>query len=118
MALTDAQKDQIVFFLGWPSKTLVEGSTHYNTTVADRLIGLSAQTETTVGALITSIQTCRTKYEASSSRMLVKRVGDIELNTDEHRSLSKEYRRQVRELSSILDIPWIGGAGVNVGVIV
>lgn len=116
MALTDAQKTQVVIYLGWPAKTLTTDSTHYSPTVAARLTGLSAEAETQVTSMLTKLAAVATKYEASTGRMLVKKVGDIELNTDEHATLSKEYVRLQRMLSAMLDIPFLGKS-VNVGVV-
>ena len=118
MALTSAQKANIVFYLGWPSKALVSGSTHYNTTIVTRLTDLDSDTETIVTALLTDIATARTKMAASQGRMLVKKVGDIELNTDENTLLVRDYRRLVNDLSVLLDIPVLRSGGVNVSVVV
>lgn len=117
MALTDAQKHNVIFYLGWPGKTLVTTSTHYNSTVANRLTSLDANTETQVGALLTEIAAVRTKLGASTSRALVKKVGDIELNTEEHYSLQKEHRRILRDLSRLLDIP-LNSPGNNIALCV
>ncbi len=117
MSLTDTQKQNVIFYLGWPGKTLIVGSTHYNNTVAVRLTNLNASIETQVASLLASILVMRTKYEASAARALVKKVGDIELNTEEHFSLSKEYKRQLKDLSNLLDIPIINGGSINIAVI-
>ena len=111
MALTDQQKYDAIFYLGYASKVLDPGSTHYEKILADRLEGLHAVAESRVISLLAEISAARTKFTASSGRMLVKRVGDIELNTDEHLYINKEYRRLLDELSSLLDIPRRGGGG-------
>ena len=116
MSLTSAEKTNIVFLLGWPAKTLIVGSTHYDQTVVTRLNALDADIEAIVRTMLTGIEDVRTKYATSTSRMLVKKVGDIELNTDEHSTLGGEYKRLLRELSSCLDIPFIGKSRTNLGV--
>lgn len=118
MALTSSQKMNCVFFLGWPAKTLIVDSTNYNSTVANRLTNLDADSEALVIGILTKLTNLQTKYDASSARMLVKKVGDIELNTDEHMGLGKEFKRQLRDLSNLLDIPLMGKGGVNIGVTV
>lgn len=118
MALTTAQKHDVLLYLGWPGKTLVTSSTHYNKTVADRLDNLNSDIETQVGSLLTAIAAVRTKYTASTSRALVKKVGDIELNTDEHMALGKEDRRLVKELSCLLDIELRCKSSRNVNLVV
>lgn len=105
MALTDTAKMNVMFYLGWPSKSLVVDSTHYNRTLATRLESISAEAETIVIELLAAIDTVRTKLEASQGRALVKKVGDIELNTEEAGSLKKESARLINELSAFLDIP-------------
>lgn len=117
MALTSAQQAEVIFYLGWPAKSLVVDSTHYNTTLVTRLTGLSADSETLVTGLLTKIGDVRTKLDNSTARMLVKKVGDIELNTDENMYLNKDFRRLVRELSDLLDIPVMGGDNINIGVV-
>ena len=118
MALTETQQHDVIFYLGWPGKTLVTSSTHYNKVIADRLTNLNTNTETQVTGLLAEIVALRTKYGASTSRMLVKKVGDIELNTDEHHTLGREYRRVLRDLSQLLDIPLKKGGGMTIGLCV
>lgn len=118
MALTDTEKQKVLKYLGYPGKVIVEGSTHYHNTVAARLTNLTSDIETNVRACLTALDALETKYTASTGRMLVKKVGDIELNSDnEHSMLSKEHKRQKTLLSSILDIPTRGGS-VNIGVVI
>lgn len=117
MALTDDQKHQVVFHLGYSGKTIIAGTTDYNKTVVDALGGLNSYVEAQVVDLLDQIATAKEKFSASSSRMLVKKVGDIELNTDEHRSLGQEFRRLIRELSSLLGIPAQGLGGISIGVV-
>ena len=45
MALTDKQKHDVVFKLGWSGLTIVTGSTQYNSVVNDRLTNLNAEIE-------------------------------------------------------------------------
>lgn len=116
MALSDAQKHKVIFFLGFSGKTLVSGSTDYNKTVVDALSGLNSYIEAQVIDLLDQIDVAREKYTASSARMLVKKVGDIELNADEHRNLGSEYRRLLKELSGLLGLPVQGGSGLHIGV--
>jgi len=117
MALTTEQKAKSLLYLGHPVKTLDEESTHYNKILVDRFNNLSSTAESIVGALLTEIEAVRTKFGASTGRALVKRVGDIELNTDEHSSLNREYKRLLNDLSKYLDIPLKGG-GVCIPMIV
>lgn len=118
MALTTAQKADVVFYLGWPAKSLQTDSTHYNPTLDDRLTNLPSDAESQVTTLLGEISTLRSKFTASSGRMLVKKVGDIELNTGEHEKLREEQRRLIRDLALVLDIPQRKVGGVNVGVVV
>lgn len=117
MALTDDQKQDVVFYLGYPGTVLIPTSTNYSKIVADRLDNLNARIESQVTALLTEIAAVRTKFGASTTRMLVKKVGDIELNSDnEHLLLNKEYKRLLRNLAALLDLSVQGGGGINIGL--
>lgn len=106
--LTATQKAEIVFYLGYSATSIIPGSTDYDKILADRLNGLTAEAETLVVSLLAQIAAIRTKLNTSSSRMLVKRVGDIELNSGEHELLSTEYRRLLRDLSNLMGINMAG----------
>lgn len=116
MALSATEQSQIVTALGWPGAVLFPTSTTYNTTLINRLTLIDTDTETTARSYLTQITALRVQYTASTTRMLVKKVGDIELNSGEHEALGREYRRLLRELSACLDIPLIAKGGRNVGV--
>lgn len=118
MALSDSDKFKVIYELGWPGKTLVTNSTHYNRSVADRLTNLTTDIEDQVTSLLEKLDAVKLKYDASSSRMLVKKVGDIELNPDEHMLIGREYRRLKKELSRLLDIPDLAGSGTTIGLCV
>lgn len=118
MTLSATEQTQIIGFLGWPLKTLDVGSTHYNKTVVDRLNSLTTDAETLIRASLTRLNNLQTKYDASTSRVLVKQLGDIVLNTDEHVGLSKEYRRCLNDLAQLTDIPLLKRGGANIGVCV
>ena len=118
MALTDAQKQNAVFYLGWSGKSIVVGSTNYNSQTADRLINLTPEIETRVLSILESLEEIDTKLGASWCRLAAKKVDEIELNPDEIRWLRSERKRLVKLLGQWLDIPVLGGDGVNVGVCV
>lgn len=116
MALTATEQSQIVVALGWPGATLFATSTTYNQTVANRLVQIDTDTETAARDYLAQITALRLKYTDSTNRMLVRKVGDIELNSGEHENLGREYRRLLRELSTCLDIPLLAKGGRNIGV--
>ena len=117
MSLSEAQKAAVIFYLGYPATSIIPNSTDYSKILADRMVNLTAPVEAQVGDLLTKIAAMREKLFGSSARMLVKRVGDIELNTDEHPLLSGEHRRLLRDLSSLLGIPLQGrGNMVSISV--
>ena len=119
MALSDDQKQDIVFYLGYPGTVLIPTSTSYSKIVADRLDNLNSRIESQVASLLTQIADMRSKFTASTGRMLVKKVGDIELNCDnEFMLLNQEYYRLLRDLAALLDLALqTKGSGVNVGLI-
>lgn len=121
MALSDQNKADVIWYLGYPGKVLEVGSTHYDPILVGRLNNLSAEIETQVTNLLERLEKLDIKFDKASGRFLVKKVGDIELNTDEFSLLTKAYKRWLRQLSSLLDIPMAagtcgGGATVNLCV--
>lgn len=117
MALTEEQRIKTVLFLGYPATSIMPGSTDYSRGLMARLITLSPTAEAMIVALLTDIEEVKGKLKASSSRMLVKKVGDIELNTEESGGLRKEHGRLLRELSSILSIPNLNsGSMINLSI--
>lgn len=118
MALNDTQKHNIIFYLGWPAKTLISGSTHYQKTVNDRLNNLDIPTESIVNKLITKLKDLDTKLDSAACRFSTEQVGDIKLNSDERRLLLQERRRVRDELSALVDIPVLSAGGVMANVTV
>lgn len=117
MALTSAQKADVVFYLGWSGKTIIAGSTDYNSQVNSALDNLSAQIEAQVIATLAQIVDINTKLTAATCRLAAKRVDEIELNPNELIMLRSERRRLLRLLSRLLDIKLLDvGGGVNMSV--
>jgi len=116
---TAAEQQKIIWFLGWPAKTLVVGSTHYDQTIVTRMQLLDSDTEQVTRGLLSQLDSVRAQYTSSTTRMKATKVGDIEINSKEHDLLGKEYRRLLKELSMLLDIPQLNkgnGRNVYVGV--
>lgn len=111
MALSKKEKTQIIFYLGYPAKTLIEESTHYSGIIAKRLEGLDSFIEREVKNLLSDISDVREKLIASQDIMKVKRVGDIELNNGENMLLRKDLKRLYKELGTMLDIPFKSAGG-------
>jgi len=117
VALSFKQKNRIVFLLGYPGKILIADSTHFNRIFADRMENLNREIEDQVVTLLANLEDGRTKLTSSRDKGNVKRIGDIELDTNRTRSLViSDYRRLLRELSNLLDIPvrLIGGINFNI----
>lgn len=116
MALSTQQQQDIVYYLGWPGKTLLQGSTHYNSVVASRLINLIPEIENQANALVCRIKKIDEVLQASICRMSTLEVQDIKLDPAESAKLRRERRIILSELSDLLDIDVIKRGGVNVGV--
>src|SRR3990172_12852179 len=101
MALTDTQKHDVVMFLGWSGKSIVVGSTNYNSQVADRLNNLNADIELQVSNYLDKIASIDDKLEGASTRLAAKKVDEIELNPEEIRILRSERRRIARLLGAL-----------------
>lgn len=104
MALTDKLKDCIVFYLGWPAKTLVVDSTDYSKIFSDRLTDFSSDSEKRIKGLLEKIEGIDTQLEEARCRASTSKVDDITLNPDEIMLLKKERNRCIKELSCFLDI--------------
>jgi len=106
MSLSLESKHKVLYYLCYAGKTLIEGSTHYNSVVISRLTDLDSFIEDQVDSLITQLDAARTKLNATQNKGNVKRIGDIELDTDKTAEvISNEYKRLQNELSTLLDIP-------------
>ena len=116
MALDSETKNKIVYYLGYPGKVLIPTSTHYNSIVNDRLLNLNSFIEDQVDDILAEVLVARTNLNNAPNSFKVKQVGDIHFNVDDGKSLaSSEYRRLLKELSRLLDIP-LRGSGNNVNI--
>lgn len=109
MALTDKQKHNVVFYLGWSGLTLVEDSTQFNSVVRDRL-GTVAKPlndfiEARVRDLLDCLEELDERLKEAQCRLAAASVDNITMNKDEIMMLKKERRRYIRELADHLDIP-------------
>lgn len=116
MAFSLEQKNEIVFLLGYPAKTVIEGSNLYNSFIDDRLSDVDTFTQDRVESLLGEISGVRTKLTELQSQGKLRRVGDIEFNVDSNdRTVKSEYRRLIKELGCYLDIkPKMGGKMIGV----
>ena len=111
MALTNGQKNKILYWLGYPGKSLDVGSVLYDKVLSDRLVSLNADTEALVKVLMDKIAALDEKMEQAQCRMATESVGDIKLNSNNEIHLLKgERKRLIKELSVHLDIPYRGSS--------
>lgn len=111
MALSLEQKNEILFLLCYPAKTIIADSNLYNSIIADRLEDLDVYTQDRVESMLDEINSVRTKLTELQSQGKLKRVGDIEFNVDSNdRTVKSEYKRLLKELACYLDIPWKGSS--------
>ena len=119
MALALETKNEILFLLGYPAKTIIESSNLYNSIIADRLSDLDTFTEDRIESMLKDINAVRVNMTALKDQGKLKQVGDIVFNTDTNdRTVKSEYKRLLKELSRYLDISLkgIGSSMVNVCV--
>ena len=116
MALSAQEKADIIFQLGWPAKTLIQGSTDYSKIISDRLSNLTDEIELNIRAWLDKLAKIDATIEAAICRLSAKRVGDIETNPNELYELRKEKKRILMELSDMLDIEILrsGSGGISV----
>jgi hypothetical protein len=104
--LSQESKHKVLFYLCYSGKTIISGSTHYNSIVDSRLNGLNSFIEDQVIKLLDELDSTRDRLTQSMDKSNVIRVGDIELDSNKSISLiNGEYKRLKNELSSLLDIP-------------
>ncbi len=116
MALSNQEKADIVFQLGWPGLSIVEGSTDFNKILVNRLTNTSTAMDAQARSLLTRIASIDTKLQSATSRMLAKKIGDIELRDGESALLASEKKRLIRELADLLGIKIMRSGGVNISV--
>jgi hypothetical protein len=106
MAFSLETKHEIIYLLGYPAKSIIEGSTHYNSIVADRLEDIDSFTQDNVESVLKEISSVRNKLTGLQDQGKLKQVGDIVFNVDNNdRTVKMEYKRLLKELSRYLDLP-------------
>ena len=99
MALTDAQKAQVRRFLGYPDVNRDSALDH-------AMDALSAEGESLVGDLLTSLATVQATLEAAWDRQKVLKAEEVTLAGDaEIRALRLEGGRLAADLAAVLDVP-------------
>lgn len=116
MALNASQKADVIFYLGYPGKTLVENSTNYNRTTAQLLENLTEYIEAQVRSILDKLRTQDQRLEDANDRVVALEVGDIKINPEEIDRLKSERLRLIKMLSRLLDIPVVNSSGVMFGV--
>ncbi len=117
MALTSQEQSKVVQILGYGGKSIQAGSVIYNKVMNDRLNQLPPPTEEMVRAYLEQISALEGQMRQAPARLAAKEVGDMKMNLDELQMLRGERKRVAREISYLLDIPYITVGGTNVGVI-
>ena len=118
MALTDKEKHNVTFYLGWPGLTLVTGSTHYNSVVNNRLgASLNSYIENLAKGLLSRLEKVDEQIEEARCRLSAESVDNIHMNKQELAMLRKERLKFIRELADLLDIPILRSGGGMVAVI-
>lgn len=117
MALSLQQQQDIIYYLGWPGKTLLVASTHYNSVIASRVVSLIPEIESRAIKLLTRIENIDRILEQALSRMSTLEVTDIKLDPNEAARLRRERRIIINELSDLLDIEVMKSSGSNISVV-
>jgi len=118
MSFTTSQKYSIVMALCHVGTILDETTVSFNSIVRDRLNISNVDVETYALALLAQIDAARVKINTAADSGNVKRIDDIEFDTENDskgRLLQKELGRLRNELSQILDISnhCSGGSGMG-----
>lgn len=117
MSLTEEEKYKVIHYLGHNSRIITVGTRDYNSVIADSLLNLSPQGESYIRDLLVEVELVKAKLKSTRARMLVSKVGDIELNENEWTLLNKEYSRVLNELARAVDIPLAAGKSSTIRVV-
>lgn len=114
---SEAQKVDILYYLGWPARSLDKTSSTYRSILADRLNNVNnSAIETKAIEMVNRLKTIETRLDGASARVVAIQVDDIKLNPNEIQGLRSERRRLVRQLGAFLEIPVCEQGGVMFGV--
>ena len=106
VALSQAEKEKVVEWVGWPTSAVKEDTIFYNTRL-DKfyLSNLSEETETRVRTFITRIDNIETQKEQAISTLKVHSISGIRINDQEIQNLNSLKYQYSMELRDLLGIP-------------
>ena len=105
MALTEAQKNKALEYLGFPLKVLDPTSEFYSPIIISRLTNLATDSETIIADIIAKLDDVYVKIVDSQTRMLALGVSDIKLHPEEFKLLQRARAFWVRKLSQTTSLP-------------
>lgn len=113
MAFTEGEKYKIIRFLGHNGGVLTPSNIHYSKQVSDKLTNVPEGAETEAREILQKIIALDGKQSTSINQAGVKRIDDIEFfeNGGATSTILNEKRRLIRELESLLGIPFCGPGG-------
>jgi len=117
MSLSQREKSKVIFYLGWSGLTIVEGSTHFNSVVNDRISVDNDEICRIAKIMIGKLEKCDEQLDAAKCRLAASSVDGVKMNQHEISQLKKERLRCIRELSDHLDIPITKSGGMNRSVV-
>ena len=112
--LTPRQMDDVAFFLGYPSKILVENSTSYNPIFKDFMQNLSDVTVERVGDLLSLIRAARKNLDESQKNAHTTGIDELSFDASlAVTNIQKQYKRYIKELANLLDYPVRSAPGAS-----
>lgn len=116
---SDNEKTTILFYLGWPGKTLKEGSQLFNKVVNDRLNNIPVPVLTRTRKILKGLEAMDERLDCGADRLSASKIDDITMNDDEMDQLRKERFLRIREMSDQLNINIVRSSPSNmVGIVV
>jgi len=112
MALGKEEQYRVLYHLCWPSTTIDEGTTQFNSIIRDRLEEPSNNSVDNIERLLKELECVEEELVKTKTCLKVAQAGDVKMNLDHRQNLNSEYNRLVRKLSCLLGIPKCGG-GAN-----
>lgn len=102
MALTDEQKTEVRYYLGYS-----ETSVHASSALESGMNALSTFAETKIGTILERLATIEATLDGGTSKLGLKRVEDIEWHAPgaQIEAQRGEGRRQCQSLATLLGVP-------------
>ena len=116
MALDTESKNKILLHLCHAPTSIVVGHRNFNSIIRDRLEDITDEISDLVEENLTCVCEANDAIKKAVKCLKVSSVADVTMNKDHVQDSKDEYRRLVKQLSCLVDIPKCrsGNEGINI----